>query len=94
MDRWTRGHVAARHASRRDRTSDHCRSNAGIVNLASAKDSVTAGVRNTGAARTLTIVFDVDGVERARTTLAVGKDQTAQAVAALAVPRGSRLALA
>ena len=64
---------------------------AGIVNLASGKDGVTAGVRNTGAARTLTIAFDVDGVERARTTVAAGQDQTAQAVAAVTVAPGSRV---
>jgi len=64
---------------------------AGIVNLASGKDRVTAGVRNTGAARALTIAFDVDSVERARTTVAAGQDQTAQAVAAVTVPPGSRV---
>jgi aerotolerance regulator-like protein/VWA domain-containing protein len=64
---------------------------AGIVNLAAGKDSVTAGVRNTGPARSLTVVFDVDGSERARTTVAAGQDQTAQTVAALTVTAGSRL---
>jgi hypothetical protein len=63
----------------------------GVVSLSAASDRVTAGVRNTGSAKSVVVRFEVDGVERGRSAVTTGDGQTAQASVPLSVPEGGRL---